>query len=199
MAYSTILQFRTLVSWSQSAMTASNGHAPMHLPHPTQLSAFRMAFFPSILIASWAQFLMQTPHPLQASPSMTGLFAACMSTFPLRDAHPMARFFNAPPNPVSSWHLKWLSVTRTSESTMVRPIIAFFTYSPSMGTSTSSVPFSPSAMIIWHPVDMGLNPFRFAVSRCSTACFLFPTYMVLVSVRNGMPPFSFTRSPTTLA
>ena len=67
----------------------------------------------------------------------------------------MARFFRAPPYPVCSWHLKWDREIRTSESTTALPILAFFTYSPSIGTSTSSVPFSPSAMIIWQPVVMG--------------------------------------------
>ena len=40
-----------------------------------------------------------------------------------------------------------------------RPILAFLTYSPSIGTSTSSVPFNPSAIRTWHPVENGENPF----------------------------------------
>ena len=43
--------------------------------------------------------------------------------------------------------------------TSARPILAFLTYSPSIGTSTSSVPFNPSAIRTWHPVENGENPF----------------------------------------
>ena len=68
-----------------------------------------------------------------------------------------------------------------------------------MGISTSSVPFSPSPMIIWHPVVAGRNPFRLAQSMCSTAFFLDPGYKVLQSVRYGIPPSSFTMSATALA
>ena len=42
---------------------------------------------------------------------------------------------------------------------------AFFTYSPpTTGTSTSSLPFSPSPMMIWQPVVMGLKPLSMALS-----------------------------------
>ena len=87
-----------------------------------------------------------------------------------------------------------------SASIMALPILAVFTYSPpSTGTSTSSVPFNPSPIITWHPVENGLNPFSYAASRWSKAFFLCPTYKVLQSVKNGLPPNFFTTSTTVFA
>ena len=88
----------------------------------------------------------------------------------------------------------------TSASMMARPILAALTYSPPItGTSMSSVPLSPSPMMIWHPVDRGEKPFSMAASRCSRAFFRRPAYRVLQSDRKGTPPWSFTKSATTLA
>ena len=43
------------------------------------------------------------------------------------------------------------------------PISAVLQYSPfTTGTSTSSVPLTPSPIMIWHPVVIVLNPFKFA-------------------------------------
>ena len=65
----------------------------------------------------------------------------------------MPMFFSTPPMPACSWPLKWVRLTNTSASMTARPILASFTYSPpSTGTSTSSVPFSPSAITTWQPV-----------------------------------------------
>ena len=62
--------------------------------------------------------------------------------------------------PVISWHLKCVSEMITSASTSARPMYASFTYLPSgSGTATSSVPLSPSAMMMWQPVEKGENPF----------------------------------------
>ena len=47
---------------------------------------------------------------------------------------------------------------------------------PATGTSTSSVPFNPSAIKIGHPTVSGVNPFSHAHSKCSNAFFLFPGY-----------------------
>ena len=53
-----------------------------------------------------------------------------------------------PPNPVISWPLKWVKLIKTSASITALPILASFTYfPPETGTKTSSVPFSPSAMM----------------------------------------------------
>ena len=66
----------------------------------------------------------------------------------------------APPKPVASCPLKWLRLMTTSASMMARPILASFTYSPpATGTSASSVPLRPSAMMTWQPVEKGVNPF----------------------------------------
>ena len=47
-----------------------------------------------------------------------------------------------------------------SASISARPILASLTYSPFFtGTSASSVPLRPSAMITWQPVAYGVNPF----------------------------------------
>ena len=76
---------------------------------------------------------------------------------------------------VASWPLKWLRLIKISASMIAWPINAVLQYSPlTTGTSISSVPRSPSPMIIWHPVVMVLNPFRFAQSRCSRHFFCCP-------------------------
>ena len=107
----------------------------------------------------------------------------------------MPMFLMAPPNPVSSWPLKCVRLTNTSASMMARPIFAAFTYSPpATGTSTSSVPFRPSPMRMGQPAVSGVKPFSHAHSRCSRAFLRLPGYMVLQSVRNGLPPSSFTTS-----
>ena len=50
--------------------------------------------------------------------------------------------------PAVSWPLKWVRLMNTSASMMARPILAVLQYSPfGTGTSTSSVPRRPSAMI----------------------------------------------------
>ena len=178
---------------------ASKGHALTHLPHPTHADSEISALPSSMEMAFMAQYPMHFLHPLHFSWSTRGLAAECISIFPLREPQPMARFLSAPPNPACSWHLKWFRVIMTSASAIARPIFAVSTYSPSTGISTSSIPLRPSAMMIWQPVDMGENPLRLAVSMCSMAFFLLPTYSVLQSVRNGIPPFSFTMSAMTFA
>ena len=52
-----------------------------------------------------------------------------------------------------------------SASIIAVPILASFTYSPSIFTYVSSVPFNPSAIITWQPVENGLNPFAYAASK----------------------------------
>ena len=42
------------------------------------------------------------------------------------------------------------------------------------GTNFSSRPLSPSAMIIWQPVEATENPFSAAASRCSSAFLRLP-------------------------
>ena len=62
-------------------------------------------------------------------------------------------------NNAASCPLKWFREMNTSASMIACPIFASLTYSPpSTGTSSSSVPFRPSAMITWHPVEKGENP-----------------------------------------
>ncbi len=112
----------------------------------------------------------------------------------------MPMFLMAPPKPVISWPLKWVRLMNTSASMMARPILASFTYSPPWtGTSTSSVPFSPSPIMRGHPTVRGVKPFCHAHSRCSRAFFRLPGYMVLQSVRKGLPPSSLTTSTTARA
>ena len=87
-----------------------------------------------------------------------------------------------------------------SASIRALPIFAYFTYSPpTTGTSTSSPPRRPSAMITWQPVENGEKPFKYAASICSSAFFRLPIYSVLQSVRNGRPPLAFTKSATVFA
>ena len=134
------------------------------------------------------------------SKSTEGFPERCCSIFPALLPQPIPIFFKAPPNPAASCPLKWFKDMNTSASIIALPILAFFTYSPpSTGTSTSSVPFSPSAIITWQPVENGLNPFSYAASKWSNAFFLCPTYNVLQSVKNGFPPNSFTTSTTVFA
>ena len=139
-------------------------------------------------------------QPLQSSSFTTHLPDECCSILPARLPQPMPMFFSAPPKPVASWPLKCARLMKTSASMMARPIFAVSTYSPPRtGTSMSSVPLRPSAMMIWQPVEIGLKPLRFAQSMCSSACLRLPGYSVLQSVRNGRPPCSFTRSATHFA
>ena len=63
-----------------------------------------------------------------------------------------------------------------SASMRARPILAFLTYSPpTTGTSTSSRPLRPSAMMVWQPVWNGLKPLAYALSRWSSAFLRPPT------------------------
>ena len=142
---------------SQSGFTASNGQAPMQRPQPTHFS-WSMCALPSIiLIAFCAQFRAQRPQPMHLASSTEGLPSLCISILPPREPEPMPRFLIAPPKPVISWPLKCVSEIITSASAIARPIFASFIYSPpSTGTSASSVPFRPSAMTTWQPVQKGL-------------------------------------------
>ena len=132
----------------------------MQRPQPTHL-LWSMLALPSVKeMASWAQFLAQTWQPRQSLGSTVGLPALCCSILPRRLPQPMPMFLMAPPNPVLSWPLKWDRLIKTSASMMARPILAVCTYSPPRtGTSTSSVPFRPSAMMTWQPVEKGEKPF----------------------------------------
>ena len=60
----------------------------------------------------------------------------------------MPMFLRVPPKPVDSWPLKWVRLIKMSASMMARPIFAVLQYSPfGTGTSASSVPRRPSAMM----------------------------------------------------
>ena len=112
----------------------------------------------------------------------------------------MPMFLIAPPKPVSSCPLKWFREMKTSASMIARPMKAVLRIVPPFtGTSTSSVPFRPSPMMIWQPVVSGEKPFSLAAVRCSSASLRRPTYRVLQSVRKGLPPSARTRSATVLA
>ena len=133
---------------------ASLGQTARHRPQPTHLS-MSMEALPSgpNWGAPWAQILAQALQPMHFFSFTKGLPELCCSIFPAREPQPMPMFFRAPPMPACSWPLKWVRLTNTSASMTARPILASFTYSPpSTGTSTSSVPFSPSAMTTWQPV-----------------------------------------------
>ena len=145
-------------------LTASFGHTPIHLPQPTHLFSSIPALPSVICGASWAQILTQAPQPTHRLWSTAGLPEQCISIFPAREPQPIPIFFKAPPNPAPSCPLKCVREINTSASITALPILASFTYSPSTGTSASSVPFSPSAIITWHPVENGVNPFSYAVS-----------------------------------
>ena len=158
------------------------------------------AFLSGYVIASLPHSFAQRRHPRQSSSFTAGFPLACCFIFPARLPHPIPMFLIAPPNPVASCPLKWLKLMKISASMIACPIRAVSQYSPlTTGTSTSSVPRKPSPMMIWHPVEIGLKPFRFAQSRCSSAFFLLPGYKVLQSVRNGSPPCSLQRSATAFA
>ena len=126
--------------------------------------------------APCAHSRVQRPQPTQRAASTCGWTDECIAFLPARDPQPMPRFLSAPPMPVISWHLKWLSEMTTSASTSARPMKASFTYLPSgSGTATSSVPRRPSAMRIGQPTENGEKPFSQASSRCSSASFRRPT------------------------
>ena len=148
----------------------------MHRPQPTHLSWSIRHFLSVITGALWAQIFAHLPQPTQLSVSTEGLPCACISILPARDPPPMPRFLSAPPKPACSWPLKCVSEMMISASMSARPIFAFFTYSPpTTGTSTSSPPRRPSAMITWQPVENGEKPLIYAASICSIAFFRLPT------------------------
>lgn len=69
--------------------------------------------------------LAQKRQPTHLSVLMYGLPQLCCSIFPAREPHPIPMFLIAPPKPVCSCPLKWLSEMITSASMMARPILAF--------------------------------------------------------------------------
>ena len=148
-------------------------HTAMQRPQPTHLLWSMLATWTSRTLplanscswvwsnekALWAQIFSHWRHPMHLFCETLGLPAACCSILPAREPPPMPRFFMAPPKPACSWPLKWVRLMTTSASMRARPILAFLTYSPpSTGTSTSSRPLRPSAMMVWHPVWKGLKP-----------------------------------------
>ena len=126
--------------------------------------------------ALWAQAEAHLWQPTHLSVTTLGLPWLCCSILPLLEPEPIPIFFNAPPKPVASWPLKCVREMKISASIMALPILAFFTYSPPLtGTSISSSPLRPSAIITCAPVVRGPKPLRVAVSRWSMAFFLDPT------------------------
>src|SRR3972149_149062 len=90
---------------------APEGQLRMHSPHPTHFLGSIKAMLclvstpdckGRIEIASCAHQLRQVSHPLQAFRSTLGEIDECWLNFPSRLAHPIPRFFKAPPNPDSS-------------------------------------------------------------------------------------------------
>ena len=148
LVYSAILRFRLLVDSSQLICTAFLGQMAIHRPQPTHLS-WSMAAFRSVMTgAPWAQILRHWPQPTHSFCSTWGFPALCCSILPARLPQPMPMFLMAPPKPADSCPLKWVREMNTSASIMARPILAFFTYSPpATGSSTSSLPLRPSAMM----------------------------------------------------
>src|SRR4030042_1965714 len=102
---------------------APEGQVSMHSPHPTHFlgSIKAMLCFVStwdcggtIEIASCAHQIRQLSHPLHAFFLTWGEIFECWLNFPSRLEHPIPKFFKAPPNPDSSWPLKWVTVIRVS-------------------------------------------------------------------------------------
>lgn len=149
LVYSAIFRFRLVVVSSQLICTAFLGQTAMQRPQPTHLS-WSMTALPSVMIgAPWAQIFRHWPQPMHSFCFTWGLPALCCSILPARLPQPMPIFFRQPPKPASSWPLKWVREMNTSASMTARPILAFFTYSPpTTGTSTSSLPLRPSAIMI---------------------------------------------------
>ena len=99
-------------------------------------------------MAPCAQIRSQARQPMHLSWFTPGFPDECCSILPAREPPPMPRFFMAPPKPACSWPLKWVREITMSASMRAWPILASFTYSPFFtGTSVSSVPLRPSAMI----------------------------------------------------
>ena len=150
-------------------------------------------------MASEPHSLAQCLQPRQSSGSTLGFPSWCCSILPALEPEPIPIFLIAPPKPVDSCPLKWVNEINTSASIMALPILADLIYSPSIGTSVSSVPLKPSPMITWQPVEMVLKPLSSAQSRWSSAFLRLPGYKVLQSVRKGLPPFSLTISAIAFA
>ena len=202
LVYSAMRQFNSSFALLLSKWMASKLQAPRQRPQPTQFSWFTCIFLaassktrPPLAHSFW-----QRLQPRHLRSLIYGFPLQCCSVFPAREPQPMPMFLMVPPKPVISCPLKWVRLIKISASITARPILAAFTYSPPFtGTSISSVPFNPSPMMIGQPTESGVNPFSQAHSRCSRAFFRLPGYMVLQSVRNGLPPNSFTTSATALA
>ena len=105
-AYSAILHESVAVEFESLGTMASLGQTARHLPQPTHLlwSITDLPF--TILGPQCAHIRTQDPHPIQFSPSTTGLPSQCCSILPEREPLPIPRFFRAPPKPASSWPLK---------------------------------------------------------------------------------------------
>src|SRR4030042_3695373 len=102
---------------------APEGQVSMHSPHPTHFLGSIKAMLclvsnpdwgDCIEIASCAHHPRQRSQPLQFFPLTLGEIFECWLNFPSRLEPPIPQFFNAPPNPDSSWPLKWVTVMRTS-------------------------------------------------------------------------------------
>ena len=155
LVYSAIFLFRIAGASSYRHWMASLGHTARHRAQPTHLSVSMVAL-PSAPNwgAPWAQILAQARQPMHFFCLTKGLPELCCSILPAREPQPMPMFFRVPPMPACSWPLKWVREMNTSASITARPILADFTYSPpSTGTSTSSLPFRPSAIRMWQPVE----------------------------------------------
>ena len=74
-------------------------------------------FFLTSAIADFGQTATHFPHPIQSLRIENG-FAWCCARFPSGGAQPIARFFNAPPNPATSCPLKWVITIMLSAATI---------------------------------------------------------------------------------
>ena len=98
----------------------------------------------------------QAPQPLQAAVSTRGPVVTCCCILPCLLAAPMPMFFSAPPNPASSWPLRWLMETSRSASAMSAAMKASVKWRPpGTGRAAWEAPLSPSAMITGAPKSSG--------------------------------------------
>ncbi len=125
---------------------ASLGQIRMHSPQPMHFSGSICAFSSTIAMAVWEQWGRHSSQATQRLRLTLGLTVECWASLPLREAHPMPRFFRAPPNPESSCPLKWATETRASASTISLPMYTSLKFLRPTFTAVSDLPRRPSAM-----------------------------------------------------
>src|SRR5664279_5634402 len=105
-AYSVSISIKVRPYRSKSKLMDDVVHCIMQSPHPAHSSRLMRETPSSSVMAPRGQTSTHTPHATQPASSTIGSIPLCWSIFPTLGAHPIPRFFIAPPNPASPCPLK---------------------------------------------------------------------------------------------